>query len=282
MSKKDIPVFIALMTIGVAFVVYQCQQQQVASLGPSQVVQNFYTEWISYSGEPPTRNPITDRIYQTSGYVTDSLVKQLDETIESFEGGGYDPVLCAQDRPESFSVQPAVVKGETAEVTVREDFYGEIKDVKTELVLQDNSWKIDKIICTPQAETVNLYYYNQQRDQELNEGQVACDPDAVIRVERKIASDNLIENTINLLLQGSLTQEEKEQGFTTEFPNEEFKLLESKLENGMLTLTFTEVPGFTSGGSCRVNILRAQIEKTAKQFPQVEEVMIKPETLFQP
>jgi hypothetical protein len=50
----------------------------------------------------------------------------------------------------------------------------------------------------------------------------------------------------------------------------------------VLTLKFTEVPGFTDGGSARMLILSSTIEKTALQFPGVKEVVFLPETLFQP
>jgi len=132
----------------------------------------------------------------------------------------------------------------------------------------------------PESILIKLYYYNQDKAEEIGD---LCSSDAVITVERKIpASPNPIRDTIRLLIKGELTAKEKEQGFSTEFPNSEFKLSGSKLENGVLSLEFTEVPGFTNGGSCRIGILKAQIEKTAKQFPIVKEVVIKPEYLFQP
>jgi len=85
------------------------------------------------------------------------------------------------------------------------------------------------------------------------------------------------------LIQGNLTEEEKANGFVTEYPNAEFKLLKSNLDkNGNLTLEFTEVPGFTSGGSCRVGILTQEILKTVRQFPQVKKIELYPDSLFQP
>jgi regulator of protease activity HflC (stomatin/prohibitin superfamily) len=71
-------------------------------------------------------------------------------------------------------------------------------------------------------------------------------------------------------------------GFSTEFPNADFKLLDSSLKNGTLTLKFSEVPGFTTGGSCRVGILTQEILKTVRQFPQVKKIELYPDLLFQP
>jgi spore germination protein GerM len=79
-----------------------------------------------------------------------------------------------------------------------------------------------------------------------------------------------------------LTPAERAAGYSTEFPNRDFKLESVDLVDGIATLRFTEVSGFTDGGSCRVGLLWAQIEKTATQFPDVRQVLFTPETLFQP
>ena len=67
-----------------------------------------------------------------------------------------------------------------------------------------------------------------------------------------------------------------------EFPGRELQFLGARLEGGVLYLKFSDPSGFTSGGSCRVNLLRAQIEKTALQFEMVESVVFEPESIFQP
>ena len=128
---------------------------------------------------------------------------------------------------------------------------------------------------------ISLYYYNQIRDKEIAE-YIPCDPEAVLPVKRKILPKASLEDVLNLLFEGKLTEEEKGVGFSTEFPLEGFKLVSSNLENGVLTLLFEDSLNKTSGGSCRVRLLWAQIEKTAKQFPEVKEVKFEPEFLFQP
>jgi hypothetical protein len=137
----------------------------------------------------------------------------------------------------------------------------------------------------PQAEErgqpVNLYYYNIARDVD-DEGEILCSPAAVLPVSRRIAAPNLIEDAIRQLISGELTEEERGQGFTTDFPHPDFDLISSQLKAGVLTLTFTEVPGFTTGGACRVGLLRVQVERTALQFAEVNEVVIVPDTIFQP
>ena len=62
-----------------------------------------------------------------------------------------------------------------------------------------------------------------------------------------------------------------------------FALISANLAtDGSLTLEFSEVPGFTDGGSARMLILSKLIEKTALQFSGVKKVLFVPETLFQP
>lgn len=64
--------------------------------------------------------------------------------------------------------------------------------------------------------------------------------------------NNIICETIQLLIQGKLRDEEVQDGFHTEFPHPDFKLKACHLKNGILTLTFTEIFGFTNGGASRV------------------------------
>lgn len=110
-----------------------------------------------------------------------------------------------------------------------------------------------------------------------------CSKEGLVKVERQLPiTMTPIQDTINLLLKGELTQEERERGITTEFPLEGVELKGASLKNGVLTLNFNDPNHKTSGGSCRAGILWFQISETAKQFPQVEIVKFMPEELFQP
>lgn len=133
------------------------------------------------------------------------------------------------------------------------------------------------------TKTIKLYYYNKDEDMKLGAGNPTCGKEAVLPVERTVpVSISPIKDTVNLLLEGKISNEEKTAGFSTEFPNKDFKLIGANLKDGVATLAFNDVPGFTSGGSCRVGILWAQIEKTVLQFDGVKQVKFSPETLFQP
>lgn len=135
----------------------------------------------------------------------------------------------------------------------------------------------------PQVRGVKLYYYNAHLDQD-EAGNLRCSPTALNSVNREIAvSKTPIQDTIEMLIHGGLTMTELNAGLSTEYPLTGFTLKGANLnDKGVLTLEFSDPENKTSGGSCRVGILRAQIEATAKQFPEVKEVNFIPETIFQP
>jgi hypothetical protein len=129
---------------------------------------------------------------------------------------------------------------------------------------------------------ISLYYYNELLDRAIN-GDAACDINAVIPIERSLPySQSPINDVVRLLIRGELTKAERDLGFKTEFPGRELQFLGARLENGVLYLKFSDPSGFTSGGTCRIGLLKAQIEKTVMQFDTVKSVVYEPETLFQP
>lgn len=136
----------------------------------------------------------------------------------------------------------------------------------------------DATITNLETTCINLFYYRKSADSNN-----ACTSEFVLPVARQVpVSDNQIKDSINLLLQGSLTSQEMDEGFYPYFPNNNFKLIDSNLDaNGTLTLTFNEVAGFTNGNFCRDNVLALEIAKTARQFPEVKKVIFKPDSLFE-
>lgn len=128
---------------------------------------------------------------------------------------------------------------------------------------------------------IKLYYYNPTLDQ--GPGGVECSKKGLVAVERVIPTTQApLKDSIQLLLRGELSEEEKSQGITTELPLPGVALQSARITNGTATLTFADPQNKTGGGSCRVAILWAQIEATAKQFPTVSSVRFQPEELFQP
>lgn len=132
------------------------------------------------------------------------------------------------------------------------------------------------------TEMVKLYYYNPALDSD-NEGSILCSEKGLVPVYRFLPkSSSILEETLQLLLKGELTDAEKATGLSTEYPLPGFTLKNTRLTDGMLTLAFEDPENKSSGGSCRVEVLWLQIEMTAKQFPEIKEVRFEPEWIFQP
>ena len=132
------------------------------------------------------------------------------------------------------------------------------------------------------TQAIKLYYYNPERDHDAD-GNILCGANGLMVVERAIAPTQApLKESIELLLEGALTPEEKASGITTEFPLEGVTLKSASITDGTATLTFDDPRHRTSGGSCRVSVLAAQVIATAKQFPSVQDVRLLPEELFQP
>lgn len=142
--------------------------------------------------------------------------------------------------------------------------------------------KEEPAVSATKTKTIKLYYYNPNKDKDES-GNIKCSREGLVAVEREIPiSITPIQDTINLLLSGKLTNEEQTQGISTEYPLEGFLLKGASLEEGVLTFEFNDPQNKTIGGSCRISILWSQIEATAKQFPEVKSVRFLPEELFQP
>src|SRR3989344_4730021 len=138
----------------------------------------------------------------------------------------------------------------------------------------------DRLTPDPKVETIQLYYYNPAKDTD-SAGNILCSSLGLVAVERQISQSNtFVQDVIEELLSGQLTSVEKDRGIATEFPLSGFRLEGVLLDNGELTLTFSDSQNRTVGGACRVGILWMQIEATAKQFPEVKEVRFQPEELF--
>lgn len=132
--------------------------------------------------------------------------------------------------------------------------------------------------------TIKLYYYDPDKDKD-EAGNIKCSREGLVAIEREIAiSQTPIQDSINLLLKGknNLTNEDIKQGINTEYPLEGFSLKGALLKNGVLTLEFNDFSNKSVGGSCRVGVLWFQIEATAKQFTEVQQVRFMPEEIFQP
>ena len=141
----------------------------------------------------------------------------------------------------------------------------------------------DSISATTTAQRmVKLYYYNSSRDQD-EQGNIQCSRQGLVAVERKIPiSKSPIKDTLELFLSSPLTEADREAGLTSELPLAGVSLIDLALRDGDLIVKLTDPNNKTSGGSCRVSILRQQLEAVVRQFPEVKTVDFQPAELFQP
>lgn len=128
---------------------------------------------------------------------------------------------------------------------------------------------------------IKLYFYNQNLDKDAS-GNVICSEQGLVAVTRTIPFTNTpIQDAVKELLKGPTTAERATLA-GTEFPLPGLRLSGASLASQVLTLTFSDPEGKSSGGSCRVNILASQIKATAMQFGGVSEIRFSPEGVFQP
>ena len=112
------------------------------SLSPQEVVTKFYRWYIGYPG-----NPLVDKEYRTAPYLAESFIQEVDETLASFDRGGGDPFLLAQDIPEQFSVDQATASDGRATVAVSLYWGGNPipSPRQVDLALIDGEWKIVRV-----------------------------------------------------------------------------------------------------------------------------------------
>jgi hypothetical protein len=114
-----------------------------------------------------------------------------------------------------------------------------IKDIKTQTTQAQTALST----ATQTPTMVRLYYFNQTEDKKLPIAQQAS-PASLLSVFRTLPkTDNIIRDTITLLLQGGLTDTEVKEGFTSDFVTS-IRLSDTQLmSDGTLNLAFMPAPG---------------------------------------
>jgi hypothetical protein len=151
MSRNRFGLSVLGVLMVLAVIVSGCAPVRALTRGktaaPEEVVESFYDWYLQYPG-----NVIADGAHRSSQYLTEGFVEKVDAVVASFEKGGYDPFLCAQDMPGDLIVGHAEVSGNQAKVTVQEvwnpgtevEF---VKEVVVELQMMGGAWTIANIIC---------------------------------------------------------------------------------------------------------------------------------------
>jgi hypothetical protein len=120
-------------------------QENVAAV---EVVQSFYDWYRGYPG-----NVVVEEAYRSSEYLTGSFIEKVDELIASFDRGGYDPFLCAQDIPGEVIVSDEVARsGDAVTIVVHEVWnpgteHEAVNEIVVELRMMDGEWKISNVMC---------------------------------------------------------------------------------------------------------------------------------------
>jgi hypothetical protein len=112
-------------------------------LGPAEVTQQFYDWYLQEASQPPVEgkgNILTEGGYAASPFLAPEFVEEVKRTVASFERGGFDPLLLAQDLPTAMQVVEERIDGGSAHVRMTTTFFGHELDV----VLRhgDDGWQI--------------------------------------------------------------------------------------------------------------------------------------------
>jgi hypothetical protein len=112
---------------------------------PANVVRAFYTWYLAYTGgqyAEEFHNPLSEKAYQSSPFLSEDLKKKLDEIGASEQGFQFDPFLHAQSFPESFQVEEDQDK-----ILVTLTFGPTSKTkLETKLIETQGKWEINEII----------------------------------------------------------------------------------------------------------------------------------------
>lgn len=116
----------------------------------TEAVNNFYTSYDSCMKNPPagSEGKVGEYCQNNTGLTTAAFAGNL-ETGGTAKAGA-DPVFCAQDIPETMSVNTDVqITGDKAIASVLEKFGITQINIQVDLVNENGVWKIDNIICPP-------------------------------------------------------------------------------------------------------------------------------------
>lgn len=255
--SRQLQIMIGIAAVlGVTFFALFAEKDSI--LTETQPKENFVRTGNLVQNNPGQKADVWYLVYEEPG--KPALSKELHFTKES---------LCADILCHTASLQV----GDRVSVT------GELLGETVTVV------RLSPYTSTQNGNEIMLFYYAPERDKD-EAGNLLCSRAGLVSVRRVLPktenTEANIEAAIELLLRGEISEEERADGITTEFPLPEFALKKVQLENGVLTLTFDDPAFKTGGGSCRVGILWSEIEATAKQFEGVREVRFSPEELFQP
>ena len=188
---------------------------------PLEATTSFYRWYLGFatSGDP-AQDPVQNRIYAQSGYLTSDLIEAVDRFLIGLDEQGFptiDPLLCSISPPSEFTIDGRVDNGDTTLVLVRTDLprHG----FTVHLRPKGTTWQIADITCAaapdgvatafyvwylgqetppanPSSDYLSLALIEKARQQLAGSGldpfTLASEPPTAFRVEPEDAADSVI------------------------------------------------------------------------------------------
>lgn len=131
-----------------AFIVYTEQTgslwqiRDIACTGTPEGVVNAFYLWYLNRLADQGRAALTNGDYRASGFLSTTLIEQVDAWVTAGESGD-DPFLLSANTPQGFNATPVSNKADA--VTLRQDFGDTSQQLRINLVQEGGFWKIDNI-----------------------------------------------------------------------------------------------------------------------------------------
>lgn len=241
---------------------------------PTQSVSQFYSWYFGYEG-----NPLASGAYKSSQLLSEKFKQKLETTLASFDQGGYDPIICAQDKPTRYEVSRSQASGDGTRVQLKEMYDGTVYVLDIGLVKIGETWQIDEVRCpeagqeeasSEDAKTV-VYFNNSSRAAAGEE----CS--SVYGVERAVQKDETpIQAALEQLFAGP-TEKEIQLGFSSFFSEATRNILKSvKIRDRTAYINLTDIRNIipNASSSCGSSQLLSEIIETVKHDRSVERVII--------
>jgi hypothetical protein len=128
---------------------------------PEEVAQAFYAWYLDYFGEPGTdnfHNPVSEKAYHDSPYLTPSFIGHVDEIVAGFQDrAAYDPFLCAQNIPQEVVPLDTFWHSGQASIVMRTNFPDHF--ITLDLQKVGEAWQISNITCLSSPEGTAKAFY---------------------------------------------------------------------------------------------------------------------------
>lgn len=115
----------------------RCDASRQRPLEAGETVEAFYSIYIERSMR---ENPLVTGSYAHMPYLSAEFVTSVGDTLAGMQGGGFDPIVLAQDVPMWVQVEHEHFAANRATVTVGSSFEGHRLDV--ELIQRNEVWEI--------------------------------------------------------------------------------------------------------------------------------------------